>query len=336
MPEIQEVFRLATQKVRPDPEALERQHRGQRRRVAQKRAAVYVLVAVLVVAGVAIGISTLGSDDVKPASSGSNPTVAPQPEAEQRLSIVDVGSGAATSFTAPAGTSGFDFTLDGSMVTYIGLDGNGNEQVFVMGADGSNARQLTHGDAGVAANRPIWSPDGSKIAYERDMSGNPQMFVVRVSDGVSTRVTDEPQGAVDPGGWAPDGGSIVFSTFDPSIDHYSALSVDLTTGKTRLIVPDGSVPTLSPDGAWIAFNSYLKPQVRLMLANSDGSARRIIARLDFDDGYQRWSPDSTQIAFVNNKEGSGTYVYDLATGETRVVSSGTIESWTDNDHILVN
>ena len=93
MPEIQEVFRMATQKVRPDPEALERQHRGQRRRVAQKRAAVYALVAVLLVAGVVVGISTLGSDDVQPAGSGSNPTIAPQPEAEQTLSIVDVGSG---------------------------------------------------------------------------------------------------------------------------------------------------------------------------------------------------------------------------------------------------
>jgi len=51
MPEIQEVFRMATQKVRPDPEALDRQHRGQRRRVAQKRAAVYALVALLLVAG---------------------------------------------------------------------------------------------------------------------------------------------------------------------------------------------------------------------------------------------------------------------------------------------
>ena len=82
MPEIQEVFRMATQKVRPDPEALDRQHRGQRRRVAQKRAAVYALVALLLVAGVAIGISTLGSDDVQPAGSGSNPPPAPSPSAE--------------------------------------------------------------------------------------------------------------------------------------------------------------------------------------------------------------------------------------------------------------
>jgi hypothetical protein len=80
MPEIQEVFRMATQKVRPDPEALDRQHRGQRRRVAQKRVAVYALVVVLLLAGVVFGISTLGSDKEQPAGSGSNPTLAPSAE----------------------------------------------------------------------------------------------------------------------------------------------------------------------------------------------------------------------------------------------------------------
>jgi Tol biopolymer transport system component len=340
MPEVQEVFRMATQKVRPDPGALDRQHRGQRRRVARKRAAVYALVAVLVVAGVVVGISTLGSDDVRPGASGSNPTLAPEPdEAGQSLSIVDVGSGTGTAFTAPPGASDFDFTLDGSMVAYSDLDENGNAQVFVMDADGSNARQLTHGEGGVGDYGGFdWSPDGSMIAYQRDTSDDPQIFTVRVSDGVSTRVTNEPQGAVDPGGWAPDGGSIVFSTLDASISHYSALSLDLTTGQTRLIVPDGSTPELSPDGAWIAFNSWLKLHIRLILANSDGSERRVIARFDGDDGFQEWSPDSTQIAFIGttDADGLGTYVYDLATGETHFVTDGEIESWIDNDHILVS
>jgi TolB protein len=339
MPEVQEVFRMATQKVRPDPEALERQHRGQRRRVAQKRAAVYGLVALLLVAGVAIGISTLGGDDVQPAGSGSNPTLAPEPGAEQALSIIDVSSGTATTFTAPPFASGFDFTSDGSMVTYIDLDENGNEQVFVMDADGSNARQLTHREGGVGAHyAPSWSPDASMIAYEGDTSDTSQIFVVRVSDGVSTRVTNGPQAAVDPGGWAPDGGSILFSAPNPSIDHYSALSVDLTTRQTRLIVPDASTPTLSPDGAWIGFTSWLKTHGRLIIANSDGSGRRTIARFDLDDAYQEWSPDSTQIAFVGrtDQDGSGTYVYDLATGETRFLTSGTIETWIDNDHVLVS
>ena len=337
MPEIQEVFRMATQKVRPDPEALERQHRGQRQRVAQRRAAVYILVALLLVAGVAIGISTLTSDDVQPAGSGSNPP--PPQAAEQTLSIVDVGTGTATAFTAPADASGFDFTIDGSMVAYSDQDDNGNTQVFVADADGSNARQLTRGEGG--AYGPRWSPDGSTIAYARDTADNSQIFIVRLSDGVSTRLTNEPEGAVDPGGWAPDGGSILYSTliFSP-IHHYAAISLDLTTGRTRQIVPDGSTPTWSPDGAWMAFNSWLKPTgIRLILLNADGSGRRLtMARLTLDDGLEEWSPDSTQIAFIGNTDadGSGTYVYDLATGETRFVTTGSIESWIDNDHILVS
>ena len=208
-----------------------------------------------------------------------------------------------------------------------------------MDADGSNARQLTHGEGGVGdLTGPDWSPDGSMIAYQRDTSDKPQIFVVRVANGESTMVTREPQGAVDPGGWTPDSGSIVFSTLDASINHYSAMSIDLTTGQTRLIVPDGSTPELSPDGAWIAFNSWLEPQVRLILANSDGSGRRVVARLNGDDGYEQWSPDSTQIAFIGSteEEGYGTYIYDLATGRTRFVTDDTIESWIDNDHILVS
>ena len=334
MPEIQEVFRMATQKVRPDPEALDRQHRGQRRRVAQKRAAVYALVVVLLVAGAVVAISTLGSDKGQPAHEGSNPP--PSDTAEQTLSIVDVGTGTATEFTAPAGASGFNFTLDGSMVTYAGQDDNGNTQVFIADADGSNARQLTHGEGG--ARGPRWSPDNSMIAYERDTSGDSQIFVVDVPDGTSTQVTNEAGGAVDPGGWTPDGGSILFSTFNASVDQYSAVSVDLSTGQTTQIVPDGSTPTLSPDGAWIAFNSYLKSNIRLMLANSDGASRRTIARLTLEDGYRgvvaRQHAD--RVRRDTDADGPGTYVYDLVTGRTRFVSSGTIESWIDNDHILVS
>ena len=303
--------------------------RAGRSSTARRRPAVASLLLAFALMAGACGGATQETSDA---------TAGVDPDGEgQRLSIVDVGSGTETAFTAPEGASEFDVTLDGSMVAYSDRDENGDVQVFVMDADGFNARQLTHGVGGGDYRGPSWSPDGSMIAYGRETSDNSQIFVVRVSDGVSTRVTSEPNGAVDPGGWTPDGGSIVFSTLDISIDHYSALSLDLATGRTRLIVPDGSVPTLSPDGAWIAFNSYHHPEVRLILANSDGSKRRIIARLGSDDGYQRWSPDSTQIAFIGFDEGGfGTYVYDLETGETRFVTARAIESWIDDDHILVS
>ncbi len=82
MPDVQEVFRMATQKVRPDPGALDRQHRDQRWRVAKKKTAVFALVAAIAVAGIVIGINVLPSDDVgQPAATGSTPTPVPTPTA---------------------------------------------------------------------------------------------------------------------------------------------------------------------------------------------------------------------------------------------------------------
>lgn len=76
MPDLQEVFRMATQKVRPDPGALERQYRGQRKRTIQRKAGVYVLVAAVVVAGVLIGLTTLDRARDKKIS-GNRPSGAP-------------------------------------------------------------------------------------------------------------------------------------------------------------------------------------------------------------------------------------------------------------------
>ena len=328
---------MVTKQTDPDVDAWRDQERRQRKANRNKKIGTIAVVAVIVVAAVALGISTLGSDDVQPANSGADPTLAPK-GAEQTLSVVDVGSGTGTTLTVPSSASEFDVSLDGSMVAYTDEDENGDPQVFVMEIDGSNARQLTTGKGGVSVadhTGPFWSPDRSMIAYARDTD----LFVVRVSTGESTMVTQE-RPVVGPGGWTPDGGSIVFSTPDYTIDHYSALSVDLATGESRVIVPDGSSPALSPDGALIAFNSWTKPDplVRLILADADGSERRVIARLEGEDGYQRWSPDSTQIAYVERTSdgGFGTYVYDLGTGATRFVTAGRIESWVDNDHILVS
>ena len=139
---------MVTKQTEPDVDAWKDQERRQRNPNRTKRIGAIAVAAALVIALVAIGVSTLGSDDVQPANSGSNPTVAPG-EAEQELSIVDVGTGTATAFTAPAGASDFDFTLDGSMVAYADVDENGNDQVFVMDADGSNARQLTRGEGDI-------------------------------------------------------------------------------------------------------------------------------------------------------------------------------------------
>lgn len=332
----------------PDLDSWNEQQHRQRRASRNRKLGAITVAAVLVITGAVVAIGAIDSADGPPGTPASEPTLPVEPGAEPTHAIVDVGSGTATPFTAPLGAWDFESSPDGSMIAYGNFDEDGNEQVFVMDADGSNPRQLTHGEEPLLNNdltgcSPCsglaWSPDGSMIAYQQETpAGPPQIFTVRTSDEVSVQVTNEPQGAVQPGGWAPDGGSILYMVPNYDINHYSAMSVDLETGRTEQIVPDASSPELSPDGSMIAFNSWTGRHIRLIVANSDDSERRVIARFDDGDAFQEWSPDSTRIAFAATlpEHGFGTYVYDLNTGKTSFVADGTIVSWTDDDHILVS
>ena len=62
MPEVQEVFQMATQKVKPDPGALERQHQDQRQRAVRQKATVFALVGALMLMAAGVGISILLND----------------------------------------------------------------------------------------------------------------------------------------------------------------------------------------------------------------------------------------------------------------------------------
>ena len=236
----------------------------------------------------------------------------------------------------------YDVTLDGSMITYIAEDENGNDQVFVMDGNGSNPRQLTHGTLRLEVEEvpPQWSPDGSKIAYWVNLpKGGVELFDVRLSDGRSTRVTHEPKDVYE-GGWASDR-SFVFSTSNPrSAYPLLARSIDVETGATKTIARDTSTPEVSPDGTRIAFDSYFRPPgtAWLSVMNIDGTGRRKIERVSYTGSYPKWSPNSTRIAYIDNTAdgGLGTYVYDLTTGTKRFVTTGTVTSWVDDDHILVS
>jgi hypothetical protein len=78
MPDVQEVFRVATQKVRPDPGALERQQSQQRRSTIRRKVGAYGLVAAVVGAIAVVAVRAgVDSGEQVPGNQPSSPTTAP-------------------------------------------------------------------------------------------------------------------------------------------------------------------------------------------------------------------------------------------------------------------
>src|SRR5215208_2531616 len=202
-------------------------------------------------------------------------------------------------------------------IAFVSLT-DGNDEIYVMNADGSGLTRLT--DDPADDFNPSWSPDGEKIAFgsfrdSNEESNNEEIYVMSADDGSGlTRLTDDP--AIDTfANWSPDGEKIAFtSDRDNSIDEIYVMNADDGSDVTRLTDNDADdlAPSWSPDGERIAFASdrdeNATHEIYVMNAD-DGSGQTRLTNNDADDFNPSWSPDGEKIAFSgsrDNNEESGS------------------------------
>ncbi len=145
------------------------------------------------------------------------------------------------------------------------LTRDGNADIYVGPADGSNLRRLTF-DNGADVS-PEWSPDGSRIAFVSDRAGSPQVYVMDAGGGGQRRVSFAGTYNTDPS-WAPDGQTIAYTgRLGGNADIFT---INADTGLVRRLTEgqgNNTDPAYSPDGRLIAFNSS---RGGLYLMNQDG------------------------------------------------------------------
>ena len=78
---------------------------------------------------------------------------------------------------------------------------DGNQEIYVMDADGSNQTNLTNHAANDES--PTWSPDGTQIAFYSDRDGPADIYVMDADGSNQTRLTTDPQFASHPA-WSPE------------------------------------------------------------------------------------------------------------------------------------
>jgi tricorn protease len=129
------------------------------------------------------------------------------------------------------------------------------EDLWVANKDGSYPRRITVSD-GLESN-PVFSPDGSQIAFTGQYDGNTDVFVVPASGGIPQRLTWHP-GADLVRDFSPDGKKILFASQRNSFTtrYYQLFTVDVTTGaEVQLPVPNAYWASYNADGSSIAYTT---------------------------------------------------------------------------------
>jgi Tol biopolymer transport system component len=192
-----------------------------------------------------------------------------------------------------------NFSPDGSRLAFTRI----GEGLFAVKPDGTGLRRLT---GGADDRYPVWSPNGTAIAFLQPYRNELRLYVMRADGRKQHRLRFTPARASRPS-WTPDGRSLLIE-MDGGL-----LQVDARTGKVQRqlrlpveLAPSEAVPTFSPNGRSVVYVGR-RPEpagcqrtacevFALYLARvSAASARRFVD----DAGPAGWSPDSRRIVFVN-------------------------------------
>ncbi len=187
---------------------------------------------------------------------------------------------------------------------------DGNLEIYVMHADGTNVKRLTSLSAEDFA--PCWSPDGSHIAFISNRDKIYDIWVME-ADGQEKdvrRLTTGTQASFL--AWSPDGKTIAFHS--DLAGKYAIYLVD-SDGKNMRPLTDGRAdamyPVWSPDGKSIAFVLKRDGNAEIYIMDADGKNQKRLTEGVKDDSSLAWSPDGKSIAFVLKRDGNAEiYIMD--------------------------
>jgi Tol biopolymer transport system component len=198
---------------------------------------------------------------------------------------------------------------DGKRFVFSQLEMTSNLWSVNVGSDVKKAPVLLTEDTTYRKSYPAFSPDGKRIAFQRNAIGGGLDIWVMDADGKnSTQLTTDISSDLFPS-WFPDGNRIVFvSNREGQSDFWS---VDIQTGREQLLIrmnDDVGYPQVSPDGTEIAYNSRKSGTSNVWIVPvSGGEPRQVTFETDVT-GFPRWSPDSRYLAY-EIKRGEDTQLF---------------------------
>jgi Tol biopolymer transport system component len=227
--------------------------------------------------------------------------------------------------------------------TKMYLESPGTAASLVAKVDGSEGRRLDPAGA-IDLYAGGWSPDGTKIVYQRrDSSGDDfgNLVVEDLASGRTTQLTDLAQPSDDVDGWwylAPafssDGKTVIYQRPRPASSgiRWDLWSVPVTGGRPTLLVENAAQATTSAGRTW----AFVRPTPTFFAGSSlvVADPKGLRKLVDAKDGIfePKISPDGRKIAYG---DGGSIFVADVSTGEASKVAVGRMAAWVDGETLVV-
>ncbi|HLW43338.1 MAG TPA: LpqB family beta-propeller domain-containing protein [Candidatus Acidoferrales bacterium] len=224
-----------------------------------------------------------------------------------------------------------------------GVSPDGKEIAFVSGgniwtvpAAGGEARLLVSDTA--TDSRPLYSPDGTKLAYVSARDGSGNVYVLTFATGEAKRLTyDDALDRVD--GWSRDGKWIYFSSANHDISYMNDVYRVSVEGGTPMAVaadryaneyfaapsPDGKTVAITARGIvseqwWRKGHSHLD-ESEIWLVR-DGATPKYEAVTDGSakDLWPMWSANGRELYYVSDRSGAQNIWAQAPGGKARGVT----------------
>ena len=176
------------------------------------------------------------------------------------------------------------------------LEQNGFGDIYTMDPDGTDRMRL-EGNSAYDDRNPVFSPDGTRIAFESNRDGNLEIYVMYANGIGAFRLTNAAGSDVNPS-WSPDGSTIVFSSQrDPNAELYTVPVGGGTNVRLTNTAAGEHAPAWSPDGSTIAYENNGPDGIQIYSIPAAGGTPTRLTQDDTGGRSPNWSSDGSQIVF---------------------------------------